>query len=84
MNGRSVRQEMKYALRGGLSVEHQKLMIDCDAIMSIKIAERTPEQLELLISRSAPLIILNRKFSILTEQMFPKECRALKIAKAER
>jgi hypothetical protein len=84
MTSRLVRQEMKYALRGGLSLEHQKLMIDCDAIMNIKIADRTPEQLELMNLRSAPMITLNKKFGILEEQMFPEECRALKNARAER
>jgi hypothetical protein len=82
MYGRLTKQELLYALRGGLSAEHKKIMYDCDSLMKTRIADRTPEEIKLLSERAAPVIILNRLLGNLAVQMFPEEVAALKAAKA--
>lgn len=80
MYGRQTKQELLYALRGGLSKEDQQIMAECDVLLFRKKTELTLEETELLSKRPASLIILNRKLGVLAEQLFPEEWTAKKVA----
>jgi hypothetical protein len=82
MYGRLTKQELLYALRGGLTPEQQKIMCDCDSIMKINKVDRTPEENKLMSERAAPVIVLNRLIGNLAAQMFPEEVAARNAAKA--